>query len=176
VRNAWNFSITATQISYMSRALSTQRNGTILPTFGNYSPHKEKWLRPIVRELPGVRLRIVGSGWEYAQDDDLKRCAIGHPLTGDFCARAMQYSRINVGVHGEPSRREGLHDFVSLRTFEIPACKGFMLHIDNDEIRQLFEPGREIDVFANEDELIAKVTHYLASLNLEPPPENLWAS
>jgi spore maturation protein CgeB len=129
---------------------------------GNYSPHKEKWLRPIVRQLPGVRLRIVGSRWECGQDDDLKRCAIGHPLTGDFCARAMQYSRINVAVHGEPSRREGWQDFVSLRTFEIPACKGFMLHIDNDEIRQLFEPGREIDVFANEDELVAKLTYYLA--------------
>jgi spore maturation protein CgeB len=36
-----------------------------------------------------------------------------------------------------------------------------MLHIDNHEVRELFEPGREIDVFASEDELIEKITHYL---------------
>ena len=30
-------------------------------------------------------------------------------------------------------------DLVSTRTFEIPACKGFMLHVDNSEVREFFE-------------------------------------
>jgi spore maturation protein CgeB len=128
---------------------------------GNYALNKEQWLRSIVRRLPGIRLRVVGSRWEHARDDALKRCAIGHGLLGDFYARAVQQSRINIAVHGERSKREGWQDLVSTRTFEIPACKGFMLHIDNHEVRELFEPGREIDVFASEDELIEKITHYL---------------
>jgi spore maturation protein CgeB len=37
-----------------------------------------------------------------------------------------------------------------------------MLHIDNAEVRSMFEPGREIDVFANVDEMIDKIAYYLA--------------
>ncbi len=67
--------------------------------------------------------------------------------------------------HGGPWRpcgAESWEDLVSTRTFDIPTCKGFMLHIDNPEVRELFEPGREIDLFASEDALIAKIEHYLA--------------
>jgi spore maturation protein CgeB len=52
---------------------------------------------------------------------------------------------------------------VSIRTFEIPACKGFMLHIDNDEIRTVYDVGREIDVFATPAELAKKIEYYLAN-------------
>jgi glycosyltransferase involved in cell wall biosynthesis/spore maturation protein CgeB len=129
---------------------------------GNYSPHKEKWLAPIVHRMPDVRVSIVGSRWEHASDDLLKRCALGYVLTGDFYARAVQHSRINIAVHAGPGGPDGWQDLVSTRTFEIPACKGFMLHVDNAEVRGLFEPGREIDLFASEDELISKIEYYLA--------------
>lgn len=56
----------------------------------------------------------------------------------------------------------GWQDLTSARTFEIPACKGFMLHIDNEEVRGLFTPGEEIDVFNDVDELCAKIESYLA--------------
>ena len=74
----------------------------------------------------------------------------------------VQSSRINVAVHMGPIKPGGWEDLVSTRTFEIPACKGFMLHVDNEEIRSLFEVGEEIDVFANEDELVEKIAYYLA--------------
>jgi spore maturation protein CgeB len=38
-----------------------------------------------------------------------------------------------------------------------------MLHVDNDEVRTLYEPGREIDVFAGEEQLIERIGHYLAN-------------
>ena len=38
-----------------------------------------------------------------------------------------------------------------------------MLHIDNPEIRTLYEPGREMDVFADPEQLRAKVDHYLSN-------------
>jgi spore maturation protein CgeB len=36
-----------------------------------------------------------------------------------------------------------------------------MLHVDNPEIRTLYEPGKEIDVFATADELCDKIRRYL---------------
>jgi spore maturation protein CgeB len=38
-----------------------------------------------------------------------------------------------------------------------------MLHVDNDEVRALYEPGREIDVFTGEEQLIERIGHYLAN-------------
>ena len=37
-----------------------------------------------------------------------------------------------------------------------------MLHIDNAEVRSLFTPGEEIDVFATPDDLCEKIRYYLA--------------
>jgi hypothetical protein len=128
---------------------------------GNHSRTKENWLSSIVHRLPNVRLRIVGSRWEHTRDAALKRCAIGHVLAGDFHVCAVEHSRINIAVHGDRHEQEGWQDLVSTRTFEIPACKGFMLHVDNSEVRELFAPGQEIDVFASEDELIEKIVYYL---------------
>jgi hypothetical protein len=128
---------------------------------GNYSPSKEGWLRAIVCRVPGIRFRIIGWRWEHARDVALKRSAIGHGLWGDFYACAVQHSRINIAVHGDRREPEGWQDLVSTRTFEIPACKGFMLHVDNSEVRELFEAGQEIDIFASEDELIEKIDYYL---------------
>jgi spore maturation protein CgeB len=55
----------------------------------------------------------------------------------------------------------GWQDLVSTRSFELPACKGFMLHVDNFEIRQLYKVGEEIDVFTSAIELSAKIHFYL---------------
>lgn len=82
-------------------------------------------------------------------------------VTGDLMAELIQSSRVNVAIHLGPAP-DGSRDKVSTRTFEIPACKGFMLHEDNAEIRSLFEPGTEIDVFDTPEALYAKVEHYLA--------------
>src|SRR5258708_29510605 len=130
---------------------------------GNYSPHKERWLQPIANRLPHLRLCIIGAHWDRERGRALKKSMLGYQLNADFYAHAVQYSRINLAVHGEPDAYEGWQDLVSTRTFEIPACKGFMLHIDNAEVRGLFEAEREIALFASEEELILKIEHYLAN-------------
>jgi spore maturation protein CgeB len=82
-------------------------------------------------------------------------------VVGDSYARILQRARINIGIHSGPSGPFGWQDLVSTRTFEIPACKGFMLHIDNEGVRTLFEPGVEIDVFSTPDNLCEKIDYYL---------------
>ena len=35
-------------------------------------------------------------------------------------------------------------------------------HVDNDEVRALYDPGREIDVFTGDEQLIDRIGYYLA--------------
>lgn len=129
---------------------------------GNYSREKAHWLSQLIDLIPGVSFRILGFAWDRAEQTNLRSAIQGYGLTGDNYARAIQLARINIALHGDRKEPEGWQDLVSTRTFEIPACKGFMLHIDNPEIRSLFEPGREIGVFASVEELAAQIRHYLA--------------
>ena len=127
------------------------------------SPYKAKWLHALQRRAPNVSLKIVGANWRnLLRGTPLEPCYLGYPLFGDAYARAAQTARINLAFHSGPSEPQGWQDLVSTRTFEIPACRGFMLHIDNSETRSLFAPGEEIGAFASEDELVEKVIHYLA--------------
>lgn len=129
---------------------------------GNHTPGKEKWLREVKEKLPDISLKIYGNRWEQA-DELLRPYVAGVPLYGnDFC-QAINSAKINLAVHMGVVDGSGWEDLVSTRTFEIPACKGFMLHVDNDEVRELFTPGEEIDVFNDVDELCEKVKYYLAN-------------
>jgi spore maturation protein CgeB len=134
---------------------------------GNYSPYKQIWIEHIIRNLPDVRLMIVGNGWSKpAAGFPSHVTVIGHHIVGDGFARLLQSARVNIAVHFGPMGPNKWEDFVSTRTFQIPASKGFMLHVDNAEIHSLFEAGSEIDVFSNADELCAKIQHYLARPDL----------
>lgn len=130
---------------------------------GNHAAYKERWLGALARALPDVKLMIVGGRWSEAGARIAPKATIsaGHVL-GDGYARIVQRARINLAVHSGPEGPLGWEDLVSTRTFEIPACGGFMLHIDNEEVRGLLEPGRECNVFANEEEMCRKVADYLA--------------
>jgi hypothetical protein len=130
---------------------------------GSCSPYKINWITAIKRILPLVRLRVAGPGWRRAlRGTDLEECVTSEPLFGDLCCRAIQRSRINLAFHYGPGGKDGWADFVSTRTFEIPAFRGFMLHIDNPEVRTLFEPDLEIGLFTDERDLCEKIEHYLA--------------
>ena len=130
---------------------------------GNASPDKLAWLEPVARALGGATMVVIGNRWTgLAAGTAVAPYVLGGPLVGDQFARAIEHSRINIAVHHGPGGSHGWADQVSTRSFEIPACGGFMLHIDNDEIRTLFEPGREIDVFADPDQLVAKIDRYLS--------------
>lgn len=127
---------------------------------GNASPYKVDWLAGICSAFPEKRIAIAGHRWENYIDHLSGAELLPAVVAGDF-ARLLSRSKINIGIHSGPSGPMNWEDQVSTRTFEIPACQGFMLHIDNDEIRTLFEPGREIDVFASPKQLNERIRFYL---------------
>lgn len=126
---------------------------------GNHSADKQHWLEAVAAALPGVNMRIIGARWGSATA--LAPHLAGRSLRGDFASRAIQTSRINLAIHMGKAGSEGWEDLVSRRTFEIPACKGFMLHVDNPEVRGLYDVGSEIDVFSTPQELVEKIGFYL---------------
>lgn len=128
---------------------------------GNHSAYKQKWLESATSAVPEAAFRLVGNRWrEHAGHGPLANCDMPGARMGVGYAQAIQTARVNVAVHmGATS--SGWQDWVSTRTFEIPACGGFMLHIDNDEVREYFKPGEEIDVFSSPEELADKIRFYL---------------
>ena len=88
----------------------------------------------------------------------ISRCA---PV-GDFYSVEIASAKIVLAFHMGVDPATGYEDLVSTRSFEIPACGGFMLHIDNDEIRSLYDVPSEIDTFTDSVDLIAKIRYWLA--------------
>jgi hypothetical protein len=147
------------------RALSTReidRRIDILYV-GNASPGKAALMTHVADAFPDANIRIYGNRWEkYASGTALARVIAGHPVSGDFYAAEIARAKIVLAFHWEADPRTGGYDRVSTRTFEIPACGGFMLHIDNDEVRSLYDVPSEIDTFTDTDDLVAKVRYWLA--------------
>lgn len=130
---------------------------------GNPDPSKVALLSAVAEAFPDKSMILIGHGWDrIAEGTPLRRCATPGARTGDHMAEVVQHARINIAVHGRPKDPRGWHDLVSTRTFEIPACKGFMLHADNEEVRTLFAADEEIGVFGDLGDLCAKIERYLA--------------
>ncbi|HEX7851710.1 MAG TPA: hypothetical protein VF485_18405, partial [Sphingomonas sp.] len=103
---------------------------------GNASPHKAAHLAAVARAFPDRRFIVVGNGWtSLARATPLAPYVLGAPISGDYFARAIEETRINLAIHHGEVGSDGWQDLTSTRTFEIPAAGGFMLHVDNDEVR-----------------------------------------
>jgi spore maturation protein CgeB len=130
---------------------------------GNASPYKFRWLLGVAEALPGLRMAVIGHRWsDLARGTALERFVQGTYFVGDYYAELIGASRINIALHSGPVTTPGWEDAVSTRTFEIPACGGFMLHIDNPEVRTLFDVPAEIDTFSTPAGLVEKIGYYLA--------------
>ena len=87
-------------------------------------------------------------------------------LTDDEMIQLYTRSQISLGFlevyeNNDPSMPIARH--LHLRDFEAPMsgalyCTGYM-----DELAEFFEPGREVIVYRNEDELLDKIKYYLAN-------------
>lgn len=131
---------------------------------GTYSADKENLFVSIIKSMPNIRLRIYGNGWGRAKNFDILKPALAErPLYSMNYSQLIHAVKINLAVHMGVADDSGWQDLVSTRSFEIPACKGFMLHVDNSEIRELYDVGTEIDVFSSAEDLCTKISFYLAN-------------
>ncbi len=128
---------------------------------GHPDRYKLAYLVAVAKAFPNRKILVAGNRWGAASaGTELEPFVLDHPLSGDFLADIHRRSRLNIAVH-MGRQASGWQDLVSTRTFEIPAFGGFMLHVDNPEVRGLYDVPGEIDVFEGADDLIEKIAYYL---------------
>lgn len=146
-------------IAYLEK--DAEQYGCETSFIGNWSSKKERILSALTVTEPSCDLKIWGpSAWGAAGD-----CAAhfqGYPVFGDEYAKAIQLSKVNIGLLSEARTGASSGDHITARTFEIPASGGFMLHERTEEAMQYFEDGKECAFFDGPDDLVEKVRYYLA--------------
>ncbi|HQZ64665.1 MAG TPA: glycosyltransferase [Planctomycetaceae bacterium] len=127
---------------------------------GVWSPKKERILASLIDEAPELSVKIWGPFWDRAGASVRDRWQ-GRGAYGDELAAICSCSRINLGLLSEAGLGTSSGDRTTARTWQIPACGGFMLHEDTAELRQFFEVGSEIAAFQDKQSLVQSVRKYL---------------
>lgn len=127
---------------------------------GCWSPKKERLVEALIAGLPHVQLRLWGPGWNRAAG--ARRFWTGRGAYGDELAMIYQCSKINLGLLSEQAADTTSGDQTTVRTWQIPASGGFLLHEATAELAQFLEPGKEVATFENAMDLPGLVKQYLA--------------
>jgi spore maturation protein CgeB len=156
-----------------------------LPCAANPDVHKPLTLSAEDRQRFGSRVSFVGAGYPNRQRlfaqmaiPDFKVWGNDWPsdspairlvqenarrVTTEETAKIFAASQVNLNLHSS-NRHAGVNpygDFVNPRTFEIAACGAFQLVDARSELPLLFDEGREMIVFHNENELADMIGYYL---------------
>jgi glycosyltransferase involved in cell wall biosynthesis len=140
-----------------------RRRGAPVVYTANHTKYKEDLLAQLIDRLPSVQMRIYGNGWlQRCRSSKLKPFIQGWAPTGDEYSCVLQCGDINLGIMigPVPGARQG--DETTTRTFEIPACKSFMLHERTPELATFFEEGSEVACFQSPQELADQISFFLA--------------
>lgn len=127
----------------------------------NHSPKKEEMVGALVELRPSLRVRVWGNGWERVRGSSLRRAITGRPLYGQESVKAICAAAINLGLLTERQTGSPSGDLTTARTFQIPASGGFLLHEDNEELRQFLDPETDCGSFVGVAGLCEAVDKHL---------------
>lgn len=145
-----------------------QRYGCDVSFVGCWSPEKEKLIYCILNNRKNLKVIVYGIGWKYATNEFKKALGenIRQGVFGDELAIVYNASKVNLGLLSRASGDPTMADQTTVRTFQVPASKAFMLHEDTPEVRVYFEPGKEILLFSGEEDLLIKLDRCLSDDSL----------
>lgn len=107
-------------------------------------------------------MKIWGAGWDrYRLPKTLKRVVQFRPAMNEEYRKAICGAKIVLHCLSRWAR-----DTQTSKTFEIPACGGFMLTERTEDHSKLYEEDKEAVFFSDADELIEKLHFYLSHDNL----------
>jgi spore maturation protein CgeB len=139
------------------------RYGADVTLIAIHSPHKQSVVEQLLERRPNLNLRIWGNQWHLADGSQRLKAAIqGQAIVGSAYAKAICASKINLAIMNGLVHGASVGDDTTTRTFEIPACGGFMLHERTSELLDLYKEDREVAAFDSPDELAGKVDYYLS--------------
>lgn len=104
--------------------------------------------------IPSLDLHLYGGYWD--RHPRLKKYHRGFAIGSEY-RLAIAAAKIAPCLVRRANR-----DGHVMRTFEIPACGGFMLHERTSELLDFFQEGKEVACFGSAEELAQKVKYYLA--------------
>ncbi len=140
------------------------RYGADVVVLATHTHHKQLILEELVRSgaLAGRSFKIWGNQWHtHGKSAVLEPYVQGVALNGAAYSKAIQASKVNVALTSGVVAGASQGDNTTTRTYEIPACGGFMLHERSDELTKLFKEGIEVACYQGTTELVSKVKHYL---------------
>jgi spore maturation protein CgeB len=123
------------------------------------SPFEERpvFLRKLIREhkLP---VTIAGPRWnKVLTEEEQRQYVSGAFLRDDAYRDAIWRSKINLAFITKLNQ-----DDVAQKTFEITACRGFLLAERSPQHQAAFEEGKEAEFFSSVEECAEKIRYYLA--------------
>ena len=143
------------ELHYPVQLTEQEKNiyGSDVAFIGTWDKEREKWLE----NLRDYDLAIWGNSWE--------KLRIGSPLRKKWRDRAVigeEFSKVcNASKIVLNLVRKQNKDANNMRTFEVPACGGFMLATRTKEQCEFFTEGKEIECFDSIEELKVKINNYL---------------
>lgn len=132
---------------------------------GNISNKKKDTMEALLKRADDLDVAIWGPTAWIRHGGALAQAYRGSPVFGLEYAKAIQLSKINLGLLYEGNADGASPDKLTARSFEIPGAGGFMLHERTDEAEEHFEDGTECVLFSDHDEMIDKIHYYLAHDN-----------
>src|SRR5262249_55230615 len=121
---------------------------------GGCDPDRVPIMSALIKAVPNLRLNLFGWFWDRYPET---RAYFRVPAWGQDQRMAFGGSKIVINLVRRANR-----DGHGPRTFEIPACGGFMLTDRTDEQRTFLEEDKEAVYFSSSEEMIDKVKYYLA--------------
>ena len=103
-----------------------------------------------------IPLRIYGNRWHRTVVYHRRKNCFRPAVLGEDYVRVICGSKISLGFVSSSNRDE-----YTMRTFEIPACKGFFLAERTPAHQQLFVEGQEAEFFGSVEECADKIRFYL---------------
>jgi spore maturation protein CgeB len=130
------------------------RLGADVSFIGHWEPATEEMLQYALDQQ--INSRIRGHNWHKAQSSMLRRIAKDGPIYLDEYAKAICAAKINLGIVSAWNRNQ-----TAGRTFEIPACGGFLLAPRTEEVSQFYRENEEVVFYEDRQEMVDKARFYL---------------
>lgn len=140
------------ELHYPVKVNKEEKNiyGSDLAFIGSWDKEREWWLS----HLLDYNLIIWGNGWHKANRKLQTKCK-KKPVIGEEFSKVCISSKIILNL----IRKQNIPAH-NMRTFETPACKGFVLSRRTEEVTSFFKENEEITCFSSPQELKKKINFY----------------
>jgi spore maturation protein CgeB len=117
----------------------------------------------LFKSIPDFDMALWGPGW--AGFPELKKWARGDAtlVNSRDEASIINGAKIAINVHSSMENGSMIHrsDFLNPRVFTIAACGTFQFVDDQDNLREIFEPGEDLAIYHDADSFISGLKDYL---------------